>query len=172
MDGEGNGTQTQQDAQQQGQAAQQQPQQQEAQGQQEQVPAAAGGVDAGVLAARQDARDSRIAELEGQIAEASRSAEVADALRAEIAALRAAGDEQRVEFALQMAGCRNVKAARAVLEDYGDVDALKAAEPWLFQDAAGAPAAAAGATGLPNAGVAADEGRDVKHWRALAGLDG
>ena len=68
---------------------------------------------------------------------------------------------------MQLAGCRNVKAARAVLDDYeGDVEKLKSAEPWLFA----AHAEATGATGLPNAGTAKDDGRDERRWRKLAGL--
>ena len=57
----------------------------------------------------------------------------------------------------------------AVLTDYdNDVDKLKAAEPWLFS-ASPAPAPA-GATGLPNAGAATDEGAQMRRWRRIAGL--
>lgn len=77
------------------------------------------------------------------------------------------GEEQRVGFELQMAGARNVKAAKALLSDYdNDVEKLKAGEPWLF----GGGTAAAGATGLPNAGAATDEGTQMKRWRGIAGL--
>ena len=83
--------------------------------------------------------------------------------------LRHQGEEQRVGFELQMAGARNVKAARALLADYeGDVEKLKTAEPWLFS-ASSAPAPA-GATGLPNAGAATDEGATMRRWRGIAGL--
>ena len=83
--------------------------------------------------------------------------------------LRRRGDEERVGFELQIAGARNVKAARALLSDYdNDVDKLKAAEPWLFS-APPAPAPA-GATGLPNAGAATDEGAQMRRWRRIAGL--
>lgn len=72
-------------------------------------------------------------------------------------------------FELQMAGARNVKAARAPLSDYdNDVERLKAAEPWLF-GAVDAPQT--GATGLPNAGAATDEGAQLKRWRKIAGLE-
>ena len=173
MDGEINGTQAQQDTQQQEQQRQtpQQPQQetQQAQQQQQQAGNAAPGVDAQAFEAQLAERDSRIAELEAQIAEASKNAETADGLRAEIAALKAQGESDRIEFKLQLAGCRNVKAAKAVLDDHGgDVDALKAAEPWMFADA---PAKQAGKTGLPNAGAAKDDEKQKKHWRDLAGLN-
>lgn len=115
-------------------------------------------------------RDERIAELEGEIAEASKTAESAEALRAEMDELRRQGKEQRVGFELQMAGARNVKAARALLADYeGDVEKLRAAEPWLFGAGTGAPAQA-GATGLPNAGAATDEDATMRRWRGIAGL--
>lgn len=116
-------------------------------------------------------RDARIAELEGEIAEAAKTAEGAEKLRAEMDELRRKGDEERVGFELQLAGARNVKAARALLPDYdNDIDKLKAAEPWLFGAGAAAPAQA-GATGLPNAGAAADEGAQMRRWRKIAGID-
>ena len=115
-------------------------------------------------------RDARIAELEGEIAEAAKTAEGAEALRKEMDELRRRGDEERVGFELQLAGARNVKAARALLADHdNDVEKLKAAEPWLFS-APPAPAPA-GATGLPSAGAAgADESTQMSRWRKIAGL--
>jgi hypothetical protein len=116
-------------------------------------------------------RDARIAELEGEIAEAAKTTESAEKLRAEMDELRRQGDEQRVGFELQLAGARNVKAARALLADYDyDVEKLKAAEPWLFGSGAASPAPA-GATGLPNAGAAADEGAQMRRWRKIAGIE-
>ncbi len=115
-------------------------------------------------------RDARIAELEGEIAEAAKTAEGAEKLRTEMDELRRKGDEERVGFELQLAGARNVKAARALLADHdNDVEKLKAAEPWLFS----APAAPAptGATGLPSAGAAGtDESTQMSRWRKIAGL--
>ena len=168
MDGEQNGaTQTQQDAQQ--QEIQQETQQQ---AQQEAQSGAgnegASSADAAAYEAQLVERDGRIAELEEQIAEASRNAETAEALREEIASLKAQGESDRIDFQLQLAGCRNVKAARAVLADHsGDVEALKEAEPWMFGDA---PQKQSGKTGLPNAGTAADEGKQMQRWETLAGL--
>lgn len=115
-------------------------------------------------------RDARIAELEGEIAEAAKTAEGAERLRAEMDELRRRGDEERVGFELQLAGARNVKAARALLGDYdNDIEKLRAAEPWLFGTAAGS-VEHTGATGLPNAGAASDEGKTLKRWRSIAGL--
>lgn len=118
-------------------------------------------------------RDARIAELEGEIAEAAKTAEGAEKLRAEMDELRRRGDEERVGFELQFAGARNVKAARALLADYdNDVERLKAAEPWLFGAGAAATVPAqSGATGLPNAGAATDEGAQMRRWRRIAGIE-
>lgn len=58
-------------------------------------------------------RDERIAALEQQVADAAKSAEVAEALRGEIDELKAQGESDRIDFKLQLAGVRNVKAARA-----------------------------------------------------------
>ena len=115
-------------------------------------------------------RDGRIAELEQQVADAAKNAEVAEKLRNQIAELKAQGENDRIDFRLQLAGVRNVKAARAVLADHGgDVDALKEAEPWLFADV---PAKQqGGTTGLPSAGTSTDVGKTMRRWRRLAGLD-
>lgn len=174
MDGEQHGgTQAQQvEQQQEGPAPQQQADEPQAQGKHARNTGADAGaassIDAEAFAAQLAERDSRIAELEAQIADAAKSAEAADGLRAEIAALKQQGADERVEFSLLLAGCRNVKAARAVLDDHGgDVDALKAAEPWMFADA---PQKQTGKTGLPNAGSATDEGSQMRRWEKLAGL--
>lgn len=115
-------------------------------------------------------RDEKIAALEAQVAEAAKSVETAEKLRCEIAELKAQGESDRIDFRLQLAGVRNVKAAPSVLGDHGgDVDALKEAEPWLFADA---PARQQGGkTGLPNAGTSTDVGKTMRRWRKLAGLD-
>lgn len=115
-------------------------------------------------------RDAKIAALEGEIAQASKTAEAAEKLRAEMDELRAAGEAQRVEFELKLAGAKNVKAATALLADHGgDVSKLKEAEPWLFE---GAPASAGGTTGLEPAGAAGGgEEAELKRWREIAGLD-
>ena len=71
-------------------------------------------------------RDEKIASLEAQVAEAAKNAETAEQLRGEIAELKAQGESDRIDFKLQLAGVRNVKAARALLADHdNDVDKLK-----------------------------------------------
>ena len=85
-----------------------------------------------------------------------------ETLQTENEQLKAQAEADRMNFALALAGCRNVKAAHAVLDDYnGDIEALEAAEPWLFA----AHAEATGATSLPNAGAAKDDGKDERRWR-------
>lgn len=113
-------------------------------------------------------RDAHIAELEAQVAEAARSAEATEALREEIASVRAQAAADRTEFELRLAGARSVKAAGALLSDHGgDVEALKAAEPWLFgAETSGAPAPS-GATGLPNAGAATDDTAQLRRYEAM-----
>lgn len=64
------------------------------------------------------------------MAEAAKTAESAEKLREEMDEPRRRGEERRIGFELQLAGARNVKAARALLSDYeGDLEKLWAAEP-------------------------------------------
>ena len=113
-------------------------------------------------------KDGRISELEGKLADAEKMGQQAETLKSENEQLKNPAASDRIDFALQLAGCRSVKAARAVLDDYdGDIEKLKAAEPWMF---AAHAADASGATGLPNAGAASDDGKDEKRWRRLVGL--
>lgn len=65
-------------------------------------------------------RDEKIASLEAQVAEAAKNAETAEQLRGEIAELKAQGESDRIDFKLQLAGVRNVKAARVLLSDHGN----------------------------------------------------
>ena len=182
MEGENNGTQAQQGTQQQEnqqQTAQQpqQAQQQAAQGSGKPAgdPGGTAGTgtkaDSAAYEAQLAERDKRIEELEAQIADAAKTAEAAEALRGEIAELKAQGESERTDFKLQLAGVRNVKAARALLDEHkGDIDALKAAEPWLFVEQSGAQAQQTGKTGLPNAGASVDSDKQMKEWREIAGL--
>lgn len=170
MDGETNGS---QEATQGAESASQQ-QGQEQQETQQQGQSQVGG-DAPDYEKQIAERDEKIASLEAQVAEAAKNAETAEQLRGEIAELKAQGESDRIDFKLQLAGVRNVKAARALLSDHdNDVDKLKEAEPWLFEatgkHAKGGNAGSSGATGLPNAGAASDEGKTLKHWREIAGL--
>ena len=77
------------------------------------------GVDISAYEAQIAERDSRIAELEAQVAEAAKTAEATEALKSQIEELKRQGESDRLDFELQLSGCRNVRAARAVLDDHG-----------------------------------------------------
>ena len=117
MDGETNGGQQETQAQQEAQANRQESQQQ-AQTEQQEV----GGASAPDYERQIADRDARIAELEGQVAEAAKNAETAEKLRDVIVELKAQGESDRIDFKLQLAGVRNVKAARALLSDHDNVE--------------------------------------------------
>lgn len=79
-------------------------------------------------------KDAKIAELEGKLDEAAKTEEGRADLKAEIDKLRAEQAEERTAHKLEMAGCVDVKAAKARLSDFdGDVAKLKAECPYLFQ---------------------------------------
>lgn len=126
-------------------------------GQEETVPVAA--ADKG-----EAAETAGVAESEG---------EAADPMEARVRELEAQLAAQSVEFKLTLSGARNIKAAKALLDEHdGDVDALKAAEPWLFETSqpTSQEKKPRGKTGLPNAGTAVDPEKQMKHWREIAGL--
>ena len=56
------------------------------------------------------------------MAEATKSAEAAEQLRGEIAALKAQGESDRIDFKLQFAGAHNVKAPRALLSGHNNME--------------------------------------------------
>lgn len=63
---------------------------------------------------------------------------------------------------------RNVTAAKAVLGEYGgDVAKLKAAMPWMFEDAH----SPGGATGLEPASAASGGDDELKRWYRIAGIE-
>lgn len=147
MDGEVDGTQAQGQEQQGQQVDQEGGDDQQKQQEAQQVGAAL--TDEKIRAALAE-RDQKIAELEAQVAEASKTVDSAEALARQIEELKASADEERVGFELRLAGARSVTAARALLAEHGgDVAALKGAEPWLFSD----PAPQGGSTGLEPAGA-------------------
>lgn len=100
-------------------------------------------------------------------------ASVPDEWQAKLDAKDAEMADMKVGYELQLAGAKNVKAAKALLGDHkGDIAALEEAEPWLFE-AAAAPKdeTPPGKTGLSNAEAATDEGAQLKRWRKIAGLE-
>lgn len=101
-----------------------------------------------------EAKDKKIAELQAQLDEKSKTEEGRAALKEELDKLKADMAEERTAHKLELAGCRNVKAAKALLGDYdGDVSKLKDACPYLF-----GTEKKTGATGLKPDG---DAGKDL-----------
>ena len=170
MDGETNGSQEAT----QGQEAQAQKQQQEGTSGTQEVTGSNGGSTGTDYEKAIAERDARIAELEGQVVEAAKTAEAAEKLRGEGAEVKAQAESDRIDFKLQLADVRNVKAARALLGDHdNDVDKLKEAEPWLFEPSgkhAKGGSGGSGTTGLPNASATTDEGKALRRMREIAGL--
>lgn len=79
------------------------------------------------------AKDKRIAELQAQIDEAAKTKEGRDDLQKKLDDMKAELDGEKVAHKLEVAGCVNAKAARALLDDYdGDVAKLKEECPYLF----------------------------------------
>lgn len=115
------------------------------------------------------AKAAQIAELQGMVADAAKTAEATEALGKEIADLKARLADERTEFALRSAGARSVTAAKALLAEHdGDVEALVKAEPWLFD--AGGPGKG-GATGLEPAGASGgSDDQYMRRWERIAGL--
>lgn len=100
------------------------------------------------------AKDDRIAELEAKLNENAKTEEGREKLQQEIADLKKEIADEHINHKLEMEKCRNLKAAKALLDDYdGDVKKLKEAEPWLFEDEK-----PSGSTGVkPNASKATAE---------------
>lgn len=111
------------------------------------------------------AKDDKIAELQAQLDEKSKTEEGRAALKDELEKLKADMADERITHKLEMAGCRNAKAAKALLDDYdGDVDKLKENCPYLFSD--GKDQKKTGSTGLKPDGDA-DKALDEKLDRAF-----
>lgn len=110
------------------------------------------------------AKDKEIADLKAQIAEAAKTEEGRKALEEKIAKLEANQKDERVTHKLELAGCRNTKAAKALLDNYdGDVAKLKEDCPYLFSDGKNKQT---GSTGLKPDGDA-DKALDEKLDRAF-----
>lgn len=126
-------------------------------------------------AAQLKAKDKEIEALQAKIAEAAKTAEATETLNKEIAELKQRMADERTEFALTSAGARSVTAAKALLAEHdGDVEALKAAEPWLFEQADATSqngSQTGGTTGLePQGASGGSSDSDLKRWERIAGV--
>lgn len=103
------------------------------------------------------AKDAEIAKLQEQLAEAAKTEEGRKELQKQIDEMKASQADERVTHKLEMAGCKNTKAAKALLDDYdGDVPKLKEACPYLFEGKK-----ESGSTGGKPAGAASEKIDDL-----------
>lgn len=80
------------------------------------------------------AKDAEISALRAEVEKASETKEGREELNAKITELEKQLADQQVNHALEMAHCKNTKAAKALLADYdGNVQSLKEACPYLFE---------------------------------------
>ncbi len=101
--------------------------------------------------------DKEVAELNAEIAKLKAEAKDAAENKAKreefekkAADLEAKMADSETTHRLELAGCRSVKAAKALLGDFdGDVSKLKAEHPYLFEEAKGG----SGSTGLKPGGA-------------------
>ncbi len=120
--------------------------------------------------AQRDKYKEQVAELQEMIEGLSGKDEELKSLQAEIAKMKADSEAaaKKAEFArvnsarLAKEGCVDIEVALTLLDENGDVDALKEAKPYLF--------AKKGSTGLPPAGAPDDSEARRKKARAAAGL--
>lgn len=120
--------------------------------------------------ADRDKYKAQVAELQEKIQGLSGKDDELKGLQAEIEKMRADSEAaaKRAEFArvnsarLAKEGCVDIEVALTLLDENGDVEALKEAKPYLF--------AKKGSTGLPPAGAPDDSEARRKKARAAAGL--
>lgn len=99
------------------------------------------------------AKDDEIEKLRAQLDEAAKTKEGREELQKKLDEMKASMASEKAAYRMEIAGCKNVKAAKALLDDYeGDVDKLKEACPYLFEEAK-----KTGSTGLKPVGTAKDD---------------
>ncbi len=108
-------------------------------------------------------KDAKIAELEAKIAEQSKTEEGRKELQKQIDEMKAEQADERVTHKLEMSGCLNTKAAKALLGDYdNDVEKLKEECPYLFQQDDGKPTGSTGVKPTPTPRKTREEIRAIK----------
>lgn len=109
------------------------------------------------------ALNARIEELQAKIDDSAKTEKAREELKAEVQKARDEIAAEKLTWKLEKAGCKNVKAAKAVLDDYeGDVAALKKDCPYLFEEEK------KGATGLKPEG--ASKGSDADKVDRILGI--
>lgn len=109
-------------------------------------------------------RDKRIAELQAKIDEAAATEKGRADLSAEIEKLKQEMADKDTAHKLENAGCLNVKAAKALLDDYESIDKLKEECPYLFKQEK------KGATGGKPAGAPNPADEMLERMRSIAGV--
>lgn len=80
------------------------------------------------------AKDAKIKELEAKIDESAKTEKGREDMKAELEKVKAEMADEHVTHKLELAGCRSIKAAKALLDDFdGDVSKLKKEHPYLFE---------------------------------------
>lgn len=112
------------------------------------------------------ALNKRIEELQSQIDDAAKTEKAREELKKEVQSARDAIKEEKINWQLEKAGCKNLKAAKALLDDYeGDVAKLKADCPYLFEEEA-----PKGSTGGKPGGALDDKAKREAKAAEAAGL--
>ena len=110
-------------------------------------------------------RDKKIADLQAKLDEQAKNEAGRAELKAEMEKLRGEWADEKLTYQLELAGCRSPKMAKAVLSDYeGDIQKLKAAEPWLFAESK------QGSTGGKPGGTSTGSDEIERELRKAAGL--
>lgn len=79
--------------------------------------------------------NAEIAKLKAEAKEAAENKAKREEFEKKAADLEAKMADSEVNHKLELAGCKSIKAARALLEDFnGDVSKLKAEHPFLFEE--------------------------------------
>jgi len=112
------------------------------------------------------ALNAQIAELKAKVEENAKTEEGRQQLAKEIEDLKAKMADNEVTHKLEMAGCRSVKAAKALLDDSdNDIEKLKEAEPWLFSQEE--PAKKGSTGGKPSGATDAEINEQAEAYRRL-----
>lgn len=110
-------------------------------------------------------RDQKIAELQAKLDKAAQDAAALAEVKAEINQVKQEAADERQNWELEKAGCRDIETAKAVIGNYqGDIQALKDAKPWLFESKP------AGTTGLKPTGITSDYDAQLAKARKAAGV--
>lgn len=123
------------------------------------------GISEGKYARDIKERDEKIAELQSKLDEASKTEQGRAELQKQLDQYKAEAADKELSYKLELAGCIDVKAAKARLEDFGgDIDKLKSEASYLFKTEAKK------ATGKKPEGATNDSSAKLNEARKAAGI--